>query len=69
MPPGSGVPVPGANAGSSTSTSTERQGRALAGHLDRLVDHGLNAAVANGSMHEQRGDALLVLPAELIDAQ
>ena len=63
MPPGSGVPVPGANAGSSTSTSTVRKTgprRRGDGALDDLADAELADVV-----HEERRDPALALPREL----
>ena len=40
-PPGSGVPVPGAEPGSTTSTSTERKtaSQSMLASVDRLVEH------------------------------
>ena len=57
MPPGSGVPVPGAKAGSSTSTSTERNAGALTYRLDDSLNRGLDAVVAD-LVHEDGGRCL-----------
>ena len=64
IPPGSGVPVPGAKAGSSTSTSTVRNVGAVADDRDRLLDDRPDPALAD-VVHEEARDAVLRLPAEL----
>ena len=64
MPPGSGVPVPGANAGSSTSTSTRQEDRPLAGDADRARDDVLDPVLAH-LVHEEARYPALGLPAEL----
>ena len=53
MPPGSGVPVPGAKAGSSTSTSTETNTGPRADRRERVGDDGADPAVAD-VVHEVR---------------
>src|SRR6266702_5854073 len=45
IPPGSGVPVPGANPGSSTSMSTDSEFRAVQRLVDCLIDHRLDAPI------------------------
>ena len=52
IPPGSGVPVPGAKAGSSTSTSTGQEDRPVADNGDRLLDHRVDAEIAD-VVHEE----------------
>ena len=67
MPPGSGVPVPGANAGSSTSMSTEMY--SLVGLGQRLADgvghHRLEAALPD-LLHRVPRHALLEHPLERV---
>ena len=53
MPPGSGVPVPGAKAGSSTSTSTLRNTGPAPTMPTRALDHRADADLAH-VVHEQR---------------
>ena len=63
MPPGSGVPVPGAKRVEDVDIDgEERRPAANGGHraLDDLADPELADVV-----HEERGDALLTLPCEL----
>ena len=68
MPPGSGVPVPGANAGSSTSTSTVRNVGPRPTSSSGPAYHLANAEVAN-VVHEEARDSALGLPGELLLAR
>ena len=64
IPPGSGVPVPGANAGSRTSTSIVRKTAPGADDLDRALHHLGDPQLAH-VVHEEARDAVLGLPGEL----
>ena len=64
MPPGSGVPVPGANAGSRTSTSTVRNTGPLPTAATVRSTTSPDAELAD-VVHEERRDPVLALPCEL----
>ena len=68
MPPGSGVPVPGANAGSSTSTSTVRNAGPVADDRQRPLER-RGDALAPHLVHRDRRDAVALLPRELLGAR
>ena len=65
MPPGSGVPVPGANAGSRTSTSTREEDRARRRPRRSLRSTTSRMPEVAHVVHEERRDASLALPREL----
>ena len=64
MPPGSGVPVPGATGGIEDVDVDGQEDRAVPHGAHRPLDDLADAELAD-VVHEERRDALLALPAEL----
>ena len=68
IPPGSGVPVPGANAGIEHVDVDGQERRRVADDRDRLLDDRADPAIAD-VVHEEARDPVLRLPGELLLAR